>query len=220
MNHIYLDIETIPCQSPEYLAEVRANITPPAQYKKPERIAQWIAENGDAAAAEIVAKTSFDPARGHICCIGWAIEDEAPAYFDMSAIEDEASVIECFFHNLPKLGQNRFIGHYISGFDMRFILCRAVVLGVRLPDPVTFPRDVKPWGDNIFDTMTAWAGARGTISQRDLAAALGIEVHDDYDGSMVAKLWANGEHDKIASHCLSDVETVRAIHRKFEAVGY
>ena len=75
MNDIYLDIETIPSQSPDYLEEVRSNITAPAQYKKPESIAAWIAENGDAAAAEIVSKTSFDPALGHICSLSWALGD-------------------------------------------------------------------------------------------------------------------------------------------------
>ena len=42
----------------------------------------------------------------------------------------------------------------------------------------------------------------------------------DFDGSMVAEAWAKGEHDKIAAYCRDDVETVRAIYRKFEQVGY
>jgi hypothetical protein len=37
---------------------------------------------------------------------------------------------------------------------------------------------------------------------------------------MVAEAWANGEHDKIRDYCKRDVETVRAIHRKFEEVGF
>ena len=32
MNNIYIDIETIPNQSPEYRAEVRQNITAPAKF--------------------------------------------------------------------------------------------------------------------------------------------------------------------------------------------
>lgn len=219
MNDIYLDLESIPCQSPEYLAEVRQNITAPAQYKKPESIAQWIADNGDAAAAEIVAKTSFDPARGHICTIGFAIGDGAVEAYHAETVADEKIIIEGFFAELPDMGQNRFIGHYISGFDLRFILCRAVVLGVQLPPSVAFPRDVKPWGDNVFDTMTAWAG-RDRISLDNLCKALGIDGKGDFDGSMVAEAWANGEHEKISSYCRGDVERVRAIHRKFEAVGY
>lgn len=221
MNTIYLDIETIPSQSAEYRAEVRANIKPPAQYKNPDSIAKWIEENGDAAADEIVAKTSFDPAHGHICCIGWAIGDADARYYDMTKVEDEASCIEGFFYNLPTQGVNQFVGHYISGFDLRFILCRAIVLGVKLPPSVvTFPRQPKPWDDCVFDTMTAWAGAKDRISQDNLCKALGLPCKGDFDGSMVAEAWANGEHVKIAGYCLNDVETVRAIHRKFQAVGY
>lgn len=220
MNNIYLDIETIPCQSAEYRAEVRKNITAPAQYKKAESIAQWIADNGDAATDEVVAKTSFDPARGHICAIGWAIGDGKAQCASVPRVKDEATAIAMFFAALPDQGLNRFIGHYISGFDLRFILCRAIVLGVKLPPSVAFPRNPKPWGDEIFDTMTAWAGPRDKISQDNLCKALGLPCKGDFDGSMVADAWANGEHQKIADYCRRDVETVRAIHHRFEAVGY
>ena len=118
------------------------------------------------------------------------------------------------------MGQNRFIGHYISGFDLRFILCRAVVLGVKLPPSVAFPRDIKPWSDSVFDTMTAWAGPRDKISQDNLCRALGLPCKDGFDGSMVAVAWANGEHGRIAEYCKSDVEAVRSIHRRFELVGF
>ena len=221
MNDIFIDIETIPNQSAEYAAEVRKNITAPAQYKKPESIAQWIADNGDAAAKEQIAKTSFDPAAGHICCIGWAVGDNEVQVASIGgSIDNEASVIAEFLEELPSLGQNRFIGHYITGFDLRFILCRAVVLGVKLPHKTLFPRDTKPWGEETFDTMTAWAGARDRISQDNLCRALGLDCKGDFDGSMVAEAWANGEHAKIAEYCKRDVETVRAIFRRFEAVGY
>lgn len=220
MNTIYLDIETIPSQSAEYRAEVRANIKAPAQYKKPESIDKWIAENGDAAADEIVAKTSFDPAHGHVCTIGWAVGDDEPSVNHVSDVALEYEAIESFFASLPTLGLNQFVGHYISGFDLRFILCRAIVLGVKLPAKTIFPRDFKPWGDEVFDTMTAWAGARDRISQDNLCRALGLECKGDFGGSMVAQAWANGEHQKIADYCKRDVETVRAIHRKFQAVGY
>ena len=100
MNTVYLDIETIPCQSPEYREEVRANITAPAQYKKPESIAEWIEKNGDAAADEIVAKTSFDPAHGHICTIGFAIGDGEVRRFmrkpkSASSLSSKASLRLC-----------------------------------------------------------------------------------------------------------------------------
>lgn len=220
MNTVYLDIETIPNQSPEYRAKVRESIKPPGNIKKPESIAAWLSENGDAAADEAVAKTSFDPAHGHICTIGFAIGDGDAQALHAESIEGERLIIEHFFAALPDLGMNCFVGHYITGFDLRFILCRAVVLGVKLPPKVAFPRDTKPWGDDTFDTMTAWAGARDRIGQDNLCEALGLECKGDFDGSMVAQAWAAGEHQKIADYCKRDVETVRAIHRRFQAVGY
>ena len=116
-------------------------------------------------------------------------------------------------------GVVRFIGHYISGFDLRFIINRAIVLGV--PIPKIIPRDIKPWSQEIFDTMVAWAGPKDRISQANLAEALGLDGNKgDFDGSQVAEAWARGEHERIAEYCRKDVETVRAIHRRFEAVGY
>ena len=218
MINFYLDIETIPCQAPEYRAKVRDKIKPPGNIKKPESIAQWLAENADDAADDAVVKTSFDPAHGHICCIGFAIGDNKPEYYEARTLADEKVLLEGFYSNMPEMGLVRFIGHNVSGFDLRFILCRSIVLGV--PIPSIFPRDIKPWSQKVFDTMIAWAGTRGTIGQDRLCEALGLPGKSDFDGSMVAEAWVNGEYAKIASYCLQDVEIVRAIHRRFEAVGF
>jgi len=225
MINIAIDIETIPAQSAEYRAKVRDSIKPPGNIKKPESIAAWLAENADTAKDEAIAKTSFDPAAGHIVCIGWAHGDGTvhavtAATVDLECRErlTEREVIISFFDDLPTTGLVRFIGHYISGFDLRFIINRAIVLGVHIPKCI--PRDIKPWSQEIFDTMVAWAGPKGTISQDRLAQALGLEGKGDFDGSMVADAWARGEYERISSYCRSDVETVRAIYRKFEAANY
>jgi DNA polymerase elongation subunit (family B) len=218
MQNIYMDIETIPNQSPEYRAKVRETIKPPGTIKKPESILAWLDENAESATDEAIAKTSFDPAYGHICCIGWAIEDGPALALSARTLDEEKTILIAFFEALPKMGMACFIGHYISGFDLRFILCRAIVLGV--PIPKIIPRDIKPWSHDIFDTMVSWAGNKGTISQDRLCDALGLSGKGDFDGSMVAQAWSNGEHERIADYCRSDVETVRAIHRRFVAVGY
>lgn len=218
MINVYFDLETIPCQSAEYRTRVREGIKPPGTIKKPESILQWLEENAETATDEAVAKTSFDPAYGHICCIGWAIGDDPVQSLSAPTVPDEADILRGFFDALPKMGMAKFIGHHITGFDLRFIMCRAIVLGVKIPS--IWPRDPKPWDQSVFDTMVAWAGARGTISQDRLCEALGLSGKGDFDGSMVAAAWANGEHQRIAEYCRSDVETVRAIHRRFEAVGF
>lgn len=218
MHNVFLDIETLPSQSAEYRAKVRAGIKPPASYKKSESIAQWMADNAEAETDAAVAKTSFDPAAGHICSIAWAVGDEDVKYADARKIEDERALLDTFFFNLPQTGMCRFVGHYISGFDLRFIMCRAIVLGVKVPP--LWPKDPKPWDQAVFDTMTAWAGAKGTISLDRLCEALGIEgPKGELDGSQIAQAWSEGRFDEIAAYNRKDVEAVREVFRKFEAVG-
>lgn len=223
MIDIFIDIETIPNQSPEYRAMVRETIKPPANLKKQESIDAWYAENADAATDEAVAKTSFDPAAGHIVCIGFAFDDDKPQYYEARTVADEKAMLDSFFYNVNETcGMNpaQWIGHYISGFDLRFLINRAIILGVQLPSKLVLPRDIKSWGGQVFDTMTAWAGNKDKISQDRLAKALGLAGKGDFDGSMVAEAWAKGEYARIATYCMSDVETVRAIYRRFQAVGY
>jgi len=219
-NYVYLDIETIPSQSPELLDRFRAEVTAPAQYKKQESIEKWLDENRDTAALERLAKTSFDPAHGHICTIAWAKEGDAfVSASHASKVESEASTLQMFFDSLDDYHSTTFVGHYISGFDLRFIMCRAVVLGIKIPRCI--PRDIKPWHPRIFDTMTAWAGQKDRISMENLCAALGLEGKGDgLDGSQVAQAWADGRHDEIAEYCRQDVERTRAIHKRFLEAGW
>jgi len=218
MEHtIFLDIETIPAQSPDVFAKFRKDVKAPGNIKKPESIAAWMEENADSAAAEAVAKTSFDPAYGHICTIGWAVNDEDPETAHAYGVDQEADVLKAFFASFNKFHRLTFVGHNVGSFDLRFILCRAVVLGV--PVPRSLPRDPKPWDKTIFDTMLAWAGTRGTISMDRLCEALSLPGKDGFDGSMVAEAWANGEHERIAEYCADDVRKTREVWRRFNAVG-
>lgn len=219
--NIYLDIETIPNQSHELLERFRAEVTAPAAYKKPESIAEWMAENADRVVQERMDKTGLDPAHGHICTIAWAVDDGEVQALHAETVEQEADVLRGFFASIPSdtWAKPTFIGHYISGFDLRFILCRAVVLGVRIPP--TIPRDAKPWDKGLFDTMTAWAGSRGTIGMDAICEALGLAGKSEgLDGSQVGKAWADGRHAQILEYCMGDVERTRSIHRKFIAAGF
>jgi hypothetical protein len=217
---IYLDIETIPAQSDAIKADIAKNVKPPATLKKAESIAAWVENDKPQAVIEAVGKTSFDPAYGHICTISWAIgEGEAQAAHAFT-VDQEADVLRAFFASIPAdtYAAPTFIGHYIGGFDLRFILCRSIILGVPIPPQI--PRDPKPWDKSIFDTMTAWAGAKGTISMDKLSQALGFEGKGDFDGSMVAQAWADGQHETIIEYCKDDVRKTRAIHSRFVAVNW
>lgn len=214
MHNVFIDIETLPVQCPERRAKIIAEAKPPANMSKPETIAKWREENADA----IIAKTSFDPAAGHICSIAWAVGDEDVRVSTIHDLGGETLAIQSFFAALPQIGMARFIGHYISGFDLRFIMCRAIVLGVKVP--ALWPRDPKPWDQQVFDTMTAWAGSKGTISLDRLCDALGIESpKGELTGAGVAQAWQDGRFDEIAAYNRADVSAVREVFRRFQAVG-
>lgn len=218
MSYLFLDIETIPAQSDAIRAHIASTIKPPTTMKKAETIEAWEKEAKAAAVEEAIAKTALDGTYGQICCIGMAFDREAVTTVSWPSIEcgNERELLQWFaqFIATSKGNVPVIVGHNVVSFDIRFIWQRAMVNGVRLPS--WFPRDPKPWGNEAFDTMTAWAGQRGTISLDRLCTALGLPGKDDIDGSMVGKLWAEGKHKEIAAYCKADVERVRSVFRKMQ----
>lgn len=214
-DFLYLDIETIPTADPAHIAVITDSITPPGNISKAETIAAWEAEKKPVLIAEAIAKTSFNGAYGSVCCIGWAWGD-FPAVSTIGA--DEADVLRSAFdritQNTPLHAVPTIVGHFVAGFDIRFLWQRAMVLGVTMPH--WFPRDPKPWSREVFDTMNAWCGARDTISLDNLCKALGIPGKDEVDGSMVAGMWQRGQFNEIADYCRADVDRVRNVHRKMQ----
>ena len=220
MVYLYLDIETIPAQTERAKSAVAASVKPPAAMKKAETIAVWEKEQKAQAVEEAIAKTSFDGGLGHICCIGFALDDGTIMSQTAMSIEDEKQILEDFFETVNASVFNQYapvtiVGHYVAGFDIRFITQRAIVLGVKLPS--WWPLDPKPWSSQVFDTMAAWAGAKGSISLDNLCFALGLPGKGDIDGSMVAKMFADGKHVEITTYCKDDVARVRNVHRKMHA---
>lgn len=218
--NLYLDIETIPSQSPEVHARIAETIKPPATYKKAETIAAWEQNEKPQAVKEAIAKTALDGSVGHVCCIGWAFDDDPSNSVDArnGVVDVEAHSIQLFLEHAASAiyatpyPSITIVGHNVTGFDIRFLWQRAIILGIRMP--TWFPRDPKPWGNDVFDTMTAFAGQRGTIGLERLSLALGMDGKGDIDGSQIGDLWAAGEYEKIAAYCRADVERTREIHRR------
>lgn len=216
---LYLDIETIP--APEQYRD-GIEIKAPGMFKKQESIDAWIAENADTYRDEQHRKTSFNGGYGQICQISWAIGD---ADIDGASLgPDREGERDMLFGALgaieSQLGHasNPYLcGHYISGFDLKFIKHRCIVLGVQYPQWLR--PNAKPWDESIRDTMILWAGARDTISLDNLCQILGIEGKGDMDGSMVYDEWTAGNHEKIADYCADDVAKVRKINEIFQKAG-
>jgi hypothetical protein len=215
---LIFDIETIPSQDQAVKAEIRASVTAPAQYKKADSIAEWIKENGDAAAEADWLKTSFDGGLGQIVCIAWQI-DEGPVKSlqvdGLSAEAERALLVDWFAalrgaHSGGHGTRPVLIGHNVVGFDIPFVWKRAIVHNVK--PPLWFPRNPKPWAETVFDTMTAWAGDRDKISMDKLCRALGIPGKGDISGADVWPMVQAGRLDEVVAYCRADVQRTKAIH--------
>ena len=221
MTLCFLDIETLPAQpEDEAKAIIAETIKAPATMKKQETIDDW--HNGagkyagvkDAAIDAEYRKGSFEGAKGQICSIAYAIEDQ-DVIVDATGTGDDRELLVNFFRSLDLQLKDRppfFIGHNIGAFDLKFLFHRAVILGIKPPFELPFSGR---HNQHFFDNMQAWAGFGGRISQDNLCKALGIEGKpDDIDGSKVLDVYKAGGIKRIAEYNADDVTKARMIYKR------
>ena len=231
--NVYFDIDTIPAQSPKAIASLKADadkekltIKAPSNYKDPAKIEEYIAAKAaeiDASLEERYRKTSLDGALGQIVCIGYSIDDKPPiTVYSDDWKGAEAEIIQKFYDGLkvhydPSSNQRPvFIGHNIVSFDLRFLLQRSIILGVK--PPLFIPFKAKPWDDVVFDTMTAWAGVGNRVSLAKLCDVFDLDAKGsevgDIDGSKVWDFIQAGRIDDVATYCAGDVVRTRQIYKR------
>lgn len=223
--NIYLDIETLPCDDPEFIASVAKTITAPAQYKKPESIAEWLKDNKEQATKDAIAKTSFDGMYGLIACVCFAFGDSDVLSLSVksefterdllislnNAIEDALSVDYTGGATEQKAA---FVGQNIVGFDLPFLKHRSMILGVKPTAQLLGAMCAKPWDACIADTMLMWSSdSQRRASMDKLCKAFGIPGKGNFDGSMVADTWPH-DPQKVIDYCKSDVERTRQIYKR------
>lgn len=224
--NVYIDIESIPEQPEDEARKVISDgISAPAAMKKPETISDWhngvgkYAGEKEAAIDAAYRATSLNGTKGQVCSISFAVNDS-----DILSSTDkdhgERDLLEWFADALSEqlnvVGHgNRppfFIGHYLSGFDLKFLFHRFVVNQVN--PMVELPFNGRH-GQHYYDTMIAWAGYKDRISQDALCKALGIEGKpSDIDGSKVWDYYRSGKIDEIEVYNRDDVSKVRQIHKR------
>ena len=220
---IFLDIETLPPSGGGHLERIRAGIKAPAQYKKPESIAEWMTEIADRMAAEEHAKLGLNGLYGEIAVIGYAVEDGGIT----TVVSDgnDAKLLASAFASIEEEATSNasglpmpmtVVGHNIE-FDARFLFHRAVRHGVRIPACMRRAFDPDKGRYNTFDTMKVWSGYRDYVKLRDLARELLGDKNEDIDGSQVAALWQT-DRAAVARHCFEDVARVRNLYKRFKAV--
>lgn len=219
---LFLDIETLPSDDPAVAEALAAKITAPANYKKPESIAEWERENKPALVKEAIAKTSFDGMFGSIACIAYAFDD---GEIFAEADDDEARLLENFYsHVFDRATINTYagtidrtltvVGHNIAGFDLPFLKARSIINRVKPVAQIMKTMNAKPWDGCIADTMLLWSADRERRASMDkLCKAFGIKGKGDFDGSMVAATWTV-DRQKVIDYCCDDVERTRQIYKR------
>lgn len=215
MKPFYFDIETIPSQLPGIREELAASIEPPGNISKTETIAAWHAEKKPALVEDAYLKTALDGGSGQVCVIGWAVGDNKPFSYAVSDLSHDAErkMLQDFFCVVTDAGPVQFVGHNVIGFDFPFLWKRAMVLGVK--PPWIFPRNPKPWGETVADTMLLWdANQRSGGSMERICRLMGIPGKGDINGSKVWTYVQAGRIDEVSDYCCDDVERTRSMHRR------
>lgn len=211
-------------------------IRAPANYKDAEKIAAWWGIEGqqkaktlgDAFDADVDAayrKTGLDGAYGQICVIGFAVDDAAPRTVwspDWSNPDCEQELLEDFYLALNGAVSPSFertitvVGHNVANFDLRFMVQRSIVRGVRPHGIIARAAQAKPWeADKVFDTMVQWSGIGKSISLDKLCKVLGIQSpKGDITGATVWDAVQSGRIAEVGAYCAGDVAATRAVHRR------
>lgn len=220
MPNIFFDLETLPTDRADVIEMLAASIKPPATYKKPESIAQWLDENKAAELDVLRRKTALDGAFGRVCCIGVAVDDDEPGTF----VGEEPKMLTDFADYLDSLGGDKyttlFIGHNIAAFDLRFLVQRYIVNRINVPFLLKHAANAKPWeSEKVFDTMVQWAGIGNKVSLDKLCMALGIPTpKGGITGATVYDEWLNGNIEGIADYCKRDVDATRQVFNRMRCL--
>ena len=217
---LYIDTETVPTQNKELMDNIRSSIKPPGNYKKQESIDKWIETEGEAAYEAAYRKTALSGTTGEIICISYAIDDLEPVNVWRRLSEPEDELLRLFFTSLGRgltdsSGKRKpvWIGHNITGFDLRFIWQRCVINKVK--PSIHIPHNSKPWSEDVFDTLFEWTGdkvAGGSLDK--ISKAMGYEGKGEITGANVWDYVKAGKEDEVANYCADDVILTRNLYKR------
>jgi len=168
------------------------------------------------------------PEWGKIVCIsiGQIKFDETgmPTSFSAKSFygDDEAQIMKDFMKTagaiMQKYPDMKWVGHNVKGFDLPYIIKRALVH--RVPVIRSFHlHKQKPWEGCLIDTQDVWKFGNWTGSARLglIAEVLDIPTpKDDMAGYQVNQsYWEGGNNERIKDYCEKDIEATANLMLRF-----
>lgn len=220
---IFLDIETIPQDPEPFMVPRLDDLEPPANYKKPESIAQWKAEKAASLVGELRERSSLEPLLGGtILAVGIAVGDKPPVAIVAKTGDEvgEAEVLKLLEAGLAKYPNEVLVTWNGTRFDLEYLRKRAIRHGRW--DLARRVFSEKPWSKTHVDLFPLWQGHdRGALGKlHAVAAFLGIPFEDKVQGKDVARLYAAGLVDLVKAHVLEDVRLTRELYWRFRRAGW
>lgn len=196
MPKLFFDIETLPAEERDY--------------KKLKEVYDRKVKKGMGTKLgsfeDFVESTSLDGTWGKVLCIGYAIDDGLVQCLS----GEEKEIIKNFWEIAKKV--DLFVGFNVIDFDLRFLVQRSIILGVKPSVDISFRRYVS---NPVYDVMWEWTKWGNRISLDELARALGIpSSKGELDGSQVHEYYKKGKIEEITKYCGNDVEVTRKIYKK------
>lgn len=199
-----MDIETLPGE--ETLREdIGKELIPPKTLGQ-EETEEWKEEELE----RRYRKSALSGDYGRILCIGY-IKESPGGTSEGVIIGDEPEILSKFWEVAK--GVDKFIGHNILDFDLKFIWKRSVVNSIKPSIHISFARYRS---DFVFDTMHEWEKwGRDYISLDKLARVLGLpSTKGELDGSKVYEYYKEERLQEIYDYCMADVRLTRDIYRR------
>ena len=161
------------------------------------------------------------PEWGKIVCIsmGQLKFDETGFPTDFKAVTyggDEAQLLKDFLQTAAKIMQKypkmQWVGHNIKGFDMPYIIKRALINGVAVPSVFHLQKQ-KPWENCLLDTQEIWKfGGWNSAKLGLISEILGIpSPKDAMSGPEVNEYYWAGRIDEIKTYCEKDIKATANI---------
>ncbi|MEA3431882.1 MAG: ribonuclease H-like domain-containing protein [candidate division WOR-3 bacterium] len=208
MSILFMDIETIPGgeSAKEYLEK---QMPPPTGALTFNDIKKWEEVEKPEKLQKAFEKTSLSGDFGQIICIA-CIKEKSDGLEKRIFKGDEKTLLKEFWEFCRNV--TLFVGHNILDFDLKFIIKRCIIHGVKPCVQINFARYRR---DMVFDTMWEWERWSGRISLDKLAYILSLPTSKTtMDGSQVYEYYKQGKIDEICEYCMRDTELVRKIYKK------
>jgi hypothetical protein len=210
---IVVDVETagLP-NAAEFLEPVEAD----KRLKDPDKIAADLAEK----ALARLDRLALDWNVGRIAALGWWTERGGTVAVAAPTEQEEQEAIAMFWGEAD-YPRRTLVGFNIKGFDLRFLVQRSRLLGLKYPR-LDFSKYNRRGISDLYLDLTFGDGHYDNGCMRRTLHAFcrrfGIPVTDTTTGKDIPALVAAGDYDAVVAHLTLDIELTVALARKLGVV--